>query len=101
MHVQLSERAIADIAAMWDMIAVVSVDGATSVSNAVIDAALTLGEFPQRHPAVHGAHRAVRQLTVGSWAILYEIVADPEHVDVLRIVPAGADMRAVDFPEPL
>lgn len=100
MPVRLSERAIADIADIWDRIAGISTESATRISDAVIDAALGLADFPERHAPLKDWERPVRQLTVGSWAVLYEIVGEPLHVTVLRIVSASADIPNIELPQP-
>lgn len=93
--VHLWQAAITDICHIWDWLSQLSSEAATRISDGLIDAALTLGEFPNRHPLVRGLEGEVHRFTVGSWAVLYECT--DARVHILRIAAGSTDLFALDL----
>jgi plasmid stabilization system protein ParE len=94
--VYITESALGDIGRLWDELAGLNVDAASRIAAEVVEAALSLREFPERHPVedrVPGGR--CRRFTVHSVSIFY-VVTDAQ-VEVLRVVSAAADMSTLDL----
>lgn len=93
--VYITEAALADVGTLWDGLARLNVDAASRIAAEVVEAALSLEEFPERHPVesrIPGGR--CRRFTVGSVSIFYVVTA--RQVEVLRVVSAAADLTALD-----
>lgn len=76
-----------------------SADRARAFGNALIDAALSIGPFPEQGRIVpEVAESAVREIIHGSYRIIYEVFHDPTVIYVLRFWHAARGTPEISKP---
>ncbi len=98
MRVEFSPESQSDLEAIGDYIARDNPLRADSFLDEISDAALSLGQWPNRAP-VSGVHPAVRRWVHGAYNIYFEVLSD--RVRVLRILNAALPVTASMFGKPL
>jgi toxin ParE1/3/4 len=87
--VRLSGPARASLERITDYIAQRDPLAADQIATRLIDAAMSLAEFPRRYPLIEESAKPIHKMTVGNYLIIYQI--QDQTIDVARIVHASTD----------
>jgi plasmid stabilization system protein ParE len=92
--VVFSPEASEDLDVVWAGLARLSELAATNVTLRIVEACLSLSEFPLRHPVEERAsgHES-RRFNLDRYAIFYEV--REEAVEIIRVLPGEMDLEQI------
>jgi plasmid stabilization system protein ParE len=90
MRIVLSDRALADLAAIGDWIAEDNPARADSFVQELLDACESLAEFPERYPLLARSKRPLRHRVYGRHLVIYDVTE--RGVTIITIAHGARDL---------